>query len=198
MHEVCHAIFDAETAGATLDLVDDQNKHDLSEERADAFAQEVLVPRQVIQHVAQKNGIMWDNLSARDLAVLVAETQVEKRMVLQAAAEAGLLLHGKLEAYLELDISSLLPKFSDHALTTEEYIDKIGGETAAWVGKRTTTIPSKSLRLPAAYVKAVVAAFQEEEISSSKAAEMLMIDEHTFADRFGDLLDESEELALLH
>ncbi|MGH9863518.1 MAG: ImmA/IrrE family metallo-endopeptidase, partial [Candidatus Acidiferrales bacterium] len=177
MHEVGHAIFDAESAGASLDFVDPREADELAEHRAQAFSQEVLAPKSVLRHVAQANGLKWDSMSAQDLAIFVAKTQVEKKTLLEAAVEAELVTQEEAERYIDLDISPYLPDLTSHALSTAEYISKIGKESQEWVGKRGTTIPSRNMRLSVGYVNLVLSACREGEISPSKAAEMLLIDE---------------------
>jgi len=191
-HEVAHAIFDTENAGATLDFRADDDG-DLSEERADAFAQEVLIPHQVLQHIAQKNGVKWDCLSVEKLASMVADTQVEARTVLRAAAAVDFINDDEFKTYLKLDIGQLLPSLTEHALSAADYIKKVGDDTAQWMGKRNTTIPLQTLRLPSSYVKTVLAAFTSGQIGRGKAAEMLMIDNDTFSDRFSDLNEPFDE-----
>jgi len=191
LHEVAHAIFDAETAGATLDFYNpDLNK--LAEARADAFAQQVLVPKIVLQHIAQKHGIQWNALSAESLARLVAETHAEQRAVLRSALENELISFQLFEHYSAFDIAATLPSLSHHALSTEEYIRVSGTNATEWKGKRNTTIPSRTMRLPSSYIKAVTEAFKNGNISRGKAAAMLMIDEDVFQERFGNLAGEED------
>lgn len=193
MHEVAHAIFDAEAAGAALDFKNQPDDKKIAEERADAFAQELLVPSRVLSHVAQKAGIAWDGLDDGRMAVLVANVQVEQKSVLKAAWNAGLISSHQYDEYMKLDPSKALKGLTDRALSTSEYIRKYGGQEVEWIGKRNTTIPSKRLRLPVLYVAKVVEAFQNFQISRGKAAEMLMIDEDTFLERFGHLAEALED-----
>jgi len=187
MHEVAHAIFDAETDGATLDFRNSETPA-LAEERADAFALEMLVPGKVLRHVAQRFGIRWDSLDAVALSRLVAEIHVEKRTILRAAVADGLITQAQVDSSADIDISDELRSLSDHALSAREFISKkYGGQGASWTRKRNTTIPSRRLRLPTLYISKVVGAFQGGLISKGKAAEMLMIDDDTFCDRFGAL-----------
>ena len=63
--------------------------------------------------------------------------------------------------------------------------------------ERNTTIPSRRLRLPSLYVSKIIDAFSTCKISRGKAAEMLMIDNDTFLDRFASFeepFDEDSEL----
>jgi Zn-dependent peptidase ImmA (M78 family)/DNA-binding transcriptional regulator YdaS (Cro superfamily) len=187
MHETGHAIFDAESSGASLDFVGTGQQDDLQEERSQAFAQEALVPKDVIRHIAQAHGMTWTELSSHDLAVLVSETQVEVRTLLRAAFDAELICQDHMDRYNQVDISSDLKSITDHALSAGEYIRKIGStEAEKWTGKRETNIASRTLRLPVPYVTLVIDAFQNGVISRGKSAELLMIDEDTFDSRFRD------------
>jgi Zn-dependent peptidase ImmA (M78 family) len=191
LHEVAHAIFDAESAGAALDFYDgDTDK--LAEERADAFAQQVLVPRTVLHHITQRSGIKWEALSPNNLAKLVAETHAEKRTILRSAFESGLISQSLLDQYLDFDIAAILPGISYHALSTDEYIKVCGVNSDDWKGKRNTTIPSRTIRLPPAYIKGVIEAVKNGSISRGKAAAMLMIDERDFEERFGGGQEEDD------
>jgi hypothetical protein len=81
-----------------------------------------------------------------------------------------------------------------HALSTAEYFQKTGLEKARpFAGKRTTTIPSRKLMLPVGYITRVLDAVSNEQISPSKAAEMLMIDEDSFRERFPAVWKAAEE-----
>lgn len=76
------------------------------------------------------------------------------------------------------------------AETVEHIVRMFAG--ADWVGKRTTTLPSRSIRLPIGYVKAVIEAYQNRQISLGKSSEFLMIDEGDFRSRFSEVYDEVE------
>jgi Zn-dependent peptidase ImmA (M78 family) len=191
LHEVAHAIFEAESAGAALDFYEG-NADKLAEERADAFAQQMLVPRTVLHHLTQKSGLKWDAMSPAGLATLVAETHTEKRTILRAALEGGLISPALFEQYSSFDIGAILPSISYHALSTDEYIRVCGVNADDWKGKRNTTIPSRTLRLPPAYIKGVIEALKNGSISRGKAAAMLMIDERDFDERFGGQSEEDD------
>ena len=194
MHEVGHAIFESTYVGASLDFLEREDMLDPLEMRAQAFAQECLVPKSVLVHVAQTNGIKWANLSTRSLARLVANTHVEQRTVIDAAVEADLITADTAEELRRTDISTELHAESPHALLTDEYLELIGPENAReWLGKRTTTLTPRPLRLPVGYVNLVVDAYRGCEISLGKAAEYLMIDESEFVRRFGDIYAGVEE-----
>ncbi len=190
MHELGHAIFEPFT-GAILDFVSGAVDEDI-EIRAKSFAQEVLVPREVLFHAAQSLGCKWNALNADSLANLVASTHVELNAVLNAGQDAGFLDAAQAEELKRIDISSSLNKVSEHALTTEEYLEKAGIADQEWIGKRTTTLTARPIRLPIGYVNAVVEAYRNREISPSKAARYLMVEEKEFLQRFGDIYEEVE------
>jgi Zn-dependent peptidase ImmA (M78 family) len=190
MHEVAHVIFDAQAEAASLDFrafdsISDPNVQDLQEQRAHAFAQETLVPKEVLRHITQTRGLNWDALTPPDLALIVALTAVEKRMVISAAVAADFVAPDAAEQYLGMDIRDELGKIDSHALSTDEYLASIGPDKALpFTGKRTTTIPRRKLVLPVGYITRVLDAVQDERISSARAAELLMIDPDTFRQRF--------------
>ena len=195
IHEIGHAIFDAPSSGASLDFIDTTKWNDLEEQRAQAFAQEALLPREVLHHVAQSHGIKWASLTSDDMALLVAETHVEQRTVARAAVDAGFVPPETEESLQSFDIGARLRQISERALDTSEYLEKLGegGEQKLMLGKRTATVPSRPIRLPVSYVRGVVSALQEKRISRGKAAELLMIDTYDLESRFGDQLHSSEE-----
>jgi len=194
MHEIGHAIFESTYVGASLDFLDREDTTDPLEMRAQAFAQECLVPKSVLVHVAQTSGIKWTNLSTRSLAKLVAETHVEQRTVINAGVEAGLIAPEIAEELKRADTSAELRDVSQHALSTDEYLELIGSANAKeWIGKRTTTLTPRPLRLPVGYVTSVVDAYQSCQISLGKAAEYLMVDDSDFVQRFGDIYAGVEE-----
>lgn len=187
MHEVAHAIFDARNSGASLDFQDNTTAADYIEERAQAFAREVLVPKEVLRHVAQQHALKWESLQSRELATLVAKTHVEQKTVIESAIENELISPDAGEQYLEMNIGSDLREISEHALHTKEYVKKIGKDAFAESPSagRTTSIPSRRLLLPIPYVRWVVDACKNFDISPGRASELLMIDEDTFNERFG-------------
>ena len=190
-HELCHAIFDVETEQVSIDYLDEENNA-LNEQRAQAFAQDFLVPRSVLAHYTSQMGIDWSSLSATTLAKLIAEIHVEQRMLLNAAFGAGLITADQVEAYRALDCSDALRSVSEHALSTPEYLSQPGNESAKWIAEnRTAKVGARRLLLPVGYVKQVLEAVTCEEISIGKAAEMLMTDEQTFLQRFGDLVPQA-------
>lgn len=196
LHELAHAIFDASTDGASIDLLPIQNQKassSLSEERAQAFAQECLVPREVLIHMSATLGLNLRALTPMQLATLVARTHAEQKTVISAALSNDMISQEEAELYSTFDIASDLLELSERALTADQFIKKKGLKKAEWQDKRNTTIPSRSLRLPVNYVKRVVDAAGIGQISPSKAAEFLMIDESTFYSRFGSQMPEYVE-----
>ena len=189
LHEVCHLIFDDRSTGLSIDFADTNVAHDVAEERADAFAQEMLVPTVVLKNEAQRNGIHWDSLDPEGLARLVAETHAEQRVVLRAARSEGLIEEEQYKRLLDASIAPTLSQMSERALTAIQYFKRFP-EQKATLENRKTTIPSVTLRLPASYVKAVTEAAKLGTVSVGKAAEFLMIDRRTFATRFPDFVPE--------
>lgn len=191
LHEVGHAIFEA-FIGASLDFVDAADAQSDIEMRAQGFAQEVLIPREVLIHAAQSCGIKWQTLGPEELAQLVASTHAEQKVVIDASVEAGFIGADSAQHLRRMDIAAHLRRLTTHALTTEEYLKKTGGSSAEWIGKRKTTQSPRPVRLPVGYVKLIVDAYKDKSISPGKAAEYLMIGEHEFLERFGDIYDEDD------
>jgi Zn-dependent peptidase ImmA (M78 family) len=190
MHELAHAIFDP-NEGAYLDFADEVEES-IPEHRADAFAQETLVPPEVLRHHHMRVIGHSSAISAEQLAELIAETHVEKRLLVHALLDADLLHEDAEPEVVGLDVSTTLRTFTDRALSAEEYISKHGRDRSDWLHKRETTIPSRTIRLPVAYVRAVVDTQHNGTITVGRAAELLMIQEGEYCERFGEP-DESEE-----
>jgi hypothetical protein len=188
---VCHAIFDLENDPVSLDFRDQsQTAAGLSEVRARAFAQECLVPRPVLVHYTSQLGVHWQCLTAQDIAKLIASIHVEQATLLRAAYDGGFISEDQLRQYLTFDCSGVLREISYHAWTTREFLRQQAGESPKWIAEnRGTTVGTRSLRLPAGYVKQVIDTLNMGEISVGKASELLMMDRYTFADRFGDLIE---------
>lgn len=182
MHEFAHAIFDVESTIAALDLADSTSSDPLQEQRADAFAQETLVPREVLRHLGQRHRIHWDAIDPTSLASLVASAHVEQRLLVKALVDAELIDGAAEERLKTCDIGEELRRLSQHALSTEEYV-RLHGEDAGIKGRTTTTTPRRLL-LPSRYVGSVLDAYKTHLISRGKAARMLMIGEHEFVERF--------------
>ena len=64
LHELAHLIFDFPSEGAALDVFGTGPKNEISELRAEAFAQEAAIPKEVLAHVAQKT---WDHVEISGL-----------------------------------------------------------------------------------------------------------------------------------
>jgi Zn-dependent peptidase ImmA (M78 family) len=189
MHELGHALFDS-TSGGQIDTVESSadnlvNKQNLIEVRAETFARETLLPKKLLLSIFNRNGLRANTLIPERLAVVVADSGVEKKTVIEVLLEEDLIDINLAEHYLSFDIAQELRSISDHALSTREYISKIGTQAAAaWTGKRVTTFAKLKLLLPVPYVKAVVEAVKAYGISISRGADLLMIDEDTFMARF--------------
>jgi len=183
-HELCHLVFDADSEGASVDLVE-SHETSVSEIRAEAFALEALVPKRVLLHLAAHAKVSWQALDLDGLARLVAATEVEHRAVLRAAKLAGVITAEQADALVTEDVMPLVRRYSDHALTAAEFIKKNPEHvTSEWREKRNTTIPRLPLRLPVGYVRSVVEAERALEVSPARAAALLMIDERTYRQRF--------------
>lgn len=197
MHELGHALFD-KTSGGEIDIIikddSEMNKDSLIEVRAETFAQETLLPKKLLLAICHRNGLKPTTLMPEGLGVLVAESGVEKKTVVRALLDQSLIDDALAHQYLAYDIADILRGLTDHALDTAEYIRKIGKEAAmAWEGKRLTSLTRRKLLLPVPYVKAVLDAVKTFNISISRGAELLMIDEYTFHSRFGELAAEVTE-----
>ncbi len=191
LHEVCHAIFDLANDPVSLDFVNESESPTVSEERARSFAQECLVPRSVLLHYTNKLGIKWSELTVEQLAELVAQTHVEQRTIIHAAYGNGMISEDLRVRYSTYECSPVLRGISPHTLTAREYMKTLAADTPKWIARnRTTSLGTRRLRLPAGYVKQVIDATNSGEISVGKAAEMLMMDRYTFAERFGDSVRE--------
>jgi hypothetical protein len=180
---LAHAIFDVESAIASLDLKDGASTDQVQEVRADAFAQEVLVPLEVLRHVGQQIGIKWRSMDAPGVASLVAATHVEQRTLIKALRDAQLIDGDCALALDQLDIASDLHDLTEHALSTEEYMIEHPEKKHAITRRSTSTAPRKLL-LPTKYVDAVLKAVESRTISRGKAATMLLIDRDEFEERF--------------
>jgi Zn-dependent peptidase ImmA (M78 family) len=195
MHEVGHAIFDLESEQVSIDYSSDAGD-ELKDQRAQAFAQECLVPKSVLIQVASRFGLKWGSLAAADLATLVGYSHVEQRLVLKAAYDSELINTEQLEAYSALDCARDLRELTTHALSTREYLRKQTTEMPKWIAEnRNTDLGLRSLRLPSLYVSQVIEAVNNQQISENKAAEMLMMDRETFVTRFGSLIGGAEKAA---
>lgn len=191
VHEVGHAIFE-HLAGASLDFSGAGVPHDSIELRAQSFAQETLIPKEVLLHAVQSRGIKWSAMNEYALASLVADTHVEQKLVVSAAVDSGFIQSDRQDQLSNMEIHGELLKLSDHALSTEQFLEKTGEDASNWIGKRTTTFSPKAIRLPIGYVNAVVDAYRNRQISPAKAAEYLIIDEQELVERFGDIYENVE------
>ncbi len=194
MHELGHALFD-QTSGGQIDTISDNKstteQQTVIEVRAETFARETLLPRKLLLNLCNKNGFQPSTLTEKGLAVLVAQSGVEKKTIVQVMGDHELIDEALVQHYLSYDIAEELREISDHALSTSEFEAKIGPKAAlAWKGKRLTSSTRRKLLLPVPYVKAVLEAVKAYSVSVSRAAELLMIDEGTFTSRFPDVVAE--------
>lgn len=191
-HELAHAIFDITGESALVDSWTKGNGPEPSvmEARADSFARNCFASREVLRSLTSILGLKWAELSARNLAELVAHSQVDLRVVLAAAVENKLISEDQASHYGKMRIIRHLRALTPHALTTKEFF-ATPRETTVWSPEeRETTIPSRTLRLPVPYIKSVIDACNDGLISEGKAAELLMIDHEVFVERFGSVLVE--------
>jgi Zn-dependent peptidase ImmA (M78 family) len=199
MHELGHALFD-QTSGVEIDTVQVEGGHtqvcidSFIETRAESFARECLLPRKLILSFCNQNGTSPAKLTPTSLAGLIAFSGVEKKTVVEILRNNELIDDALASDYQAYEVADELRAQSDHALSTSEYIQKIGLEAATlWLNKRFTTISARKLLLPVNYVKAVVEAVRSFNISIGRASELLMIDKDTFYTRFPDVVSEVSE-----
>lgn len=195
MHELCHAIFDRTSGGEVdLRLTDGgalRDRQSLEEVRANIFAQEALLPEKLLVSIFHRNGIRPTTLTAQTLALLVAQTGVERKTIIEVMLQNEMIDDALAHQYRTFDIGCELREQTDHALSTAEYIEKIGKHNAkAWFNKRFTALSGRKLLLPVYYVESVLSAVQTFSISISRACELLMIDEYVFRERFPQIVDE--------
>ena len=196
-HELAHAIFDIDGEAALIDYRAPDKKTSvekseppLKEARADAFARTLFSSKKVLSVFASKLGLKWDALSTRDLALLVAHSQVELRAVLRSALNCDLINAEQFAQYSKQSLKKELRTLTERVLTPPEFF-KLHPEQAVWSNDlRSTTIPSRRLRLPVPYIMMVLQAIHNGMISDGKAAEMLMMDYEVFLDRFEPFLPE--------
>jgi len=191
-HELAHAIFDIAGESALVDSWTHGNRIEPSvmEARADSFARNCFASREVLRSLTSTLGLNWTELNAKNLAELVAHSQVDLRIILASAVENNLISEEQASQYGKMRIIKHLRGLTAHALTTKEFF-AAPRDTKVWSPKeRETTIPSRTLRLPVPYIKSVIDACNSGLISEGKAAELLMIDYEVFMERFGsDLVD---------
>ncbi len=193
MHEIGHALFD-HTSPVEIDFDEGEfgNRHadkSLKEVRVQSFAKECLLPKRLILSFCSQNGTQANKLTHDSLAALVAFSGVEKKTVTEVLRDHDLIDEALATQYEAFDISNELRSMSDHALSTKEYVKKIGLDAARlWIDKRATTMSTTRLLLPVSYVEAVLSAVKNFLISIGRAAELLMIDEDVFYKRFPEVV----------
>lgn len=185
LHELAHVIFDVFEDQVAVDYKESNDRESFEEQRADVFAQECLVPKPFLLHLTNLLGVDWHKLTEEGLARVVASSHVEKRLVIKAAIEAGLITADESTTYSAYDIGDLLRSHSDHALSTREYLRKMNIDSPVWRAENRKTDGIRRMRLPAGYVDLVLKAAKADSISENKAAEMLMIEPRTYRKRYG-------------
>ncbi len=189
-HELAHAIFDIDGEAALIDYRGINADPSVKEARADAFAKALYTSSKVLTAITSQLGLQWDKLTTRDLALLVACAQVELKVSLRSAVEAGMLSSDRAQQYSKQSLKRELRAVTDHVLTPQEFF-KLHPERAVWSGDlRTTTIPSRELRLPVPYIMHVLNSLNQGYISDGKAAEMMMMDYGVFIQRFGEFVED--------
>jgi len=189
LHELGHAVFEGASEAVSIDLAG-QERSTLQEVRAQAFAEEFLLPPEFLRHLTQARSVEWNSLQKSDLAYLMASSHAEQSLVLSVAKRAGLISAEQFEQYGALDVWADLRLISEHALSAGEYIAKHQlSPKDILASARTTTVPKRSMRLPVKYVLDVLEAVKADRISDGKAAEMLMIDKRDLHARFPELVE---------
>lgn len=184
-HEIGHVLFDLIFEQATVDYRSD-DLSDPREERADRFARELLVPLVVLKHWENQFGIHWSALTLDSLAQLIAECHVDAKTLLKSALDNSLISAGDYERYSTYPWLNAVKSYSDHALTTEEFVEKLKPEEAEWfLKKRTVRVGKHDFLLPIGYLKAVLELHDSRRITTSRAAELTMMDRDAFEERFG-------------
>jgi Zn-dependent peptidase ImmA (M78 family) len=192
MHELGHAIFD-QTNGGEIDVAEDEAtdqtlRISVSELRAQTFAKETLLSKSILLPTLNRNRMKAASLTPIQLATLISETGIEQRTIVEIMLERGMIDNVLADTYLAYDVWGILKSLTDHALSTREYINKIGKKAAAaWTNKRFTTTSARRLLLPVPYVKAVLDAVRGLSISTGRACELLMIDQYTFSERYPEM-----------
>jgi Zn-dependent peptidase ImmA (M78 family) len=199
MHELGHAILD-QSLGVAIDKIEEDSvqrenrSRSIQEARAEAFARECLLPLGVLKSFCAQTGANLTRLTPESLAGLVAFSGVEQKTVIEVLRDNEQIDEALATQYLSYELWGLLKELTPHALSTLEYIETIGQEAArVWTSKRSTTIGTRKITLPVAFVKSVIEAVLAFRISAGRAAELLMIDSETFRSRFGDLTPENAE-----
>ena len=191
LHEVSHGIFDLEGEPVSVDYKQ-ETSDDINERRANLFAQECLVPKAVLTYLVNRFGIHWERLSAEKLAVLVAESKAEQRLVLRAALSHKMITPDQHDEYIKLDCAADLKRFSSHALTTREFLATVPHDQHKWFFQdRFVKIGNRGLLLPVGFLKVVIELLSTDRITIDKAAELTMMDRYTFKERFRLMLPEA-------
>lgn len=191
LHEICHGIFDLEGEPVSVDYRR-ETSDDISERRANLFAQECLVPKAVLVYLVNRFGIHWERLSAKNLASLIAGSKAEQRLVLRAALSHKMITPDQHDEYLKFDCAADLKKLSPQALTTREFLATVPHDQHKWFFQdRFVKIGGRGLLLPVGFLKIVIELLSADRITIDKAAELTMMDRYTFQERFRQMLPEA-------
>ncbi len=188
VHEFAHAIFDLEAATAIYDIKVPTTplSVNIAEERADAFARNVLLPKELLVSL-ENRGYKLGELTKDSLAHVIAITHAEPRLIATAARLNGMISDEEEKRILGLRVSGAeLAKRTFHArgLASLSPDELIYPEVSRWAD-RLTTFPIAGLRLPIPFVRLVLTALKQEKVSTSRAAELLMITRDELAERYG-------------
>jgi len=189
LHELCHAIFDL---GADSFSVDYQgySGEGSKELRAQAFAQECLVPRGVLIHYQNQFGIHWQSLTPKDLAQLIASCHASQNLILKAALDCKFIDSADFVRYSGFECSALLANLTTHLLSTKDYANTLSSKQRKWIyAKRFVEFGDGRLLLPAKYLQGVIQALNERRITVAKAAELTMMDRYEFQARFAPFIE---------
>ncbi|HEY5330459.1 MAG TPA: ImmA/IrrE family metallo-endopeptidase [Acidobacteriaceae bacterium] len=198
MHELAHAILD-HNLGVAIDRIEAEGSknsrlNSIQEVRAEAFARECLLPKQLVMSFCAQTGAKPTRLAPESLAGLVAFSGVEQKTVVALLREYELIDDSLAAQYLLFEIWEILRGMTEHALSTMQFIERIGAQAAQqWENKRYTTVGTRKIMLPVNYVQSVIEAVVGYKISMSRATELLMIDLEVFLERFGHLMPAAAE-----
>ena len=191
LHELCHAIFDLINDPLSVDYLGEEDLQ-LKELRAQAFAQECLVPQTVLSHYTNQYGIDWHDLNSDALSRIIASTHAEQALVLKSALENNFIDPSEHERYKMLDGQAALPQFTTHGLSTNEYAKRAPIDEQRWLkADRYISFGKQKLLLPAGYLKQVIDALNGEKLTRAKAAELTLLDPDEFSSRFKQFITET-------
>ncbi len=195
LHEMCHAIFDLGQREALAIDYRAENEGDQAELRAQAFARECLVPKEVLAHYKNQIGFDWMALTPRALAQLIAGCHAPQQMILKAALDYGLIDYDNFVSYSQYECAALLEEFTTHGLTTKEYAERLPlDDKRKWVlADRTVRFGDRKLLLPSNYVGSVITSVNAGGITVGKAAELTLMSIYDFRSRFASFIEPHQD-----